>query len=260
VLIDSHCHWDAPEFLGKGSEGMLAAMQLGVQAFIIPAVERQNWATVQQLAHSVSHGFYTLGIHPCYVMQATLADIDHLRDEVEKALADPRFIGIGEIGLDYFLPQLDPATQWVFFTQQLRLARDFQLPVVVHVRRSQDKVLQGLRQFKVTQGIAHAFNGSNQQANRFVNQGLCLGFGGAMTFTRALQIRRLAQELDLSALVLETDAPDIAPEWIHPQRNDSSQLPRIAQVLAQLRSQPIETIAQVTSKNVLRQFPRLHLA
>jgi TatD DNase family protein len=260
MLIDSHCHWDAAEFAGQGSEGMRAAQRQGVGAFVLPGVEKSNWPTVTELAHSVSNGFYTLGIHPCYVMRADQEDLTLLRRAVELALADQRFIGVGEIGLDYFVSGLDVQRQWLFFTEQLRIARDFALPVVCHVRRSQDKVLQGLRQFSVKRGIAHAFNGSHQQAKRFVDQGLCLGFGGAMTFTRALQIRRLAADLPLSSLVLETDAPDISPEWIAHQTNDSSQLPRIAQVLAQLRSESVHTIASATTSNVLRQFERMKIA
>ncbi len=260
MLIDSHCHWDAPEFANLGTQGMIAAQQLGVQAFIIPAVEKANWAAVRNLAHSVLNGFYTLGIHPCFTTQAVPSDLADLRDAINAALPDPRFIGVGEIGLDYFVPGLDPQTQWRFFTEQLSIARDFDLPVVCHVRRSQDKVLQGLRQFKISSGIAHAFNGSNQQAVAFVKQGLCLGFGGAMTFTRALQIRRLAQQLELESIVLETDAPDIAPQWINRERNDSSQLPKIAQVLAELRQCSVEQIGQATSKNVLSQFKRMALS
>jgi TatD DNase family protein len=259
VLIDSHCHWDAPEFLGQGAIGMHAAAQLGVKAFLIPGVERFNWPVVQTLARSVSNAFYTLGIHPCYVMRAKLDDLTSLRVAIESALKDPRFVGIGEIGLDYFLPDLDPQIQWHFYVAQLKLARDFDLPVVLHVRRSQDMILKGLRQMNVRGGTAHAFNGSNQQADQFIAQGFCLGFGGAMTFTRALQIRRLAQRLPLEAVVLETDAPDIAPEWINHQRNDSSQLPAIAQVLAQLRATTDRQIAQATSANVLRQFSRMQL-
>jgi TatD DNase family protein len=238
---------------------MQAAQQVGVQAFIIPGVERRNWPVVKALAHAVSNGFYTLGIHPCYVMQAQANDLVLLRDAIEQALNDPRFVGVGEIGLDFFVPGLDPQIQWAFYSAQLKLARDFQLPVVLHIRRSQDKVLKGLRQMNIRSGIAHAFNGSHQQADYFVQQGLCLGFGGAMTFTRALQIRRLAQDLPLEAIALETDAPDIPPEWINHQRNDSSQLPGIARVLAQLRKVGEDQIAQVTSANVLRQFSRMKL-
>jgi TatD DNase family protein len=174
---------------------------------------------------------------------------------------DPRFVAIGEIGLDFFIPMLcEPAMrdkQEVFLREQLRIARDFGLPVLTHVRRSQDQVLKHVRQIRPPGGIAHAFNGSFQQAQNFIDLGFHLGFGGAMTFTRALQIRRLAAELPLDAIVLETDAPDIAPAWIHPGRNSPEQLPAIGRLLAELRGVPEEEVRAATENSALAAIPRL---
>jgi TatD DNase family protein len=176
-------------------------------------------------------------------------------------MADERFVGIGEIGLDFFVPELITDVmrekQTHFYVEQLKIAREFDLPVILHVRRSQDMLLKHLRRISVVGGIAHAFNGSEQQAQAFISLGFALGFGGAMTFTRALQIRRLATQLPLSAVVLETDAPDISPAWLHPGVNTPAQLPRIAAVLAELRGQPLAEIAAQTSNNVARVLPRL---
>jgi TatD DNase family protein len=144
-----------------------------------------------------------------------------------------------------------------FYNEQLRIARDYNLPVLLHVRRSQDIILKYLRRISVPGGIAHAFNGSFQQAEEFIRHGFKLGFGGAMTFTRALQIRRLAADLPQQALVLETDAPDIAPAWLHPQRNSPEELPRIGRVLAELRGMPVDVLAQITSENARSMLPRL---
>jgi TatD DNase family protein len=180
---------------------------------------------------------------------------------VERAIVDERFVGIGEIGLDFFVPELTTETmrekQTYFYVEQLKIAREFALPVILHVRRSQDLLLKHLRRIAVVGGIAHAFNGSEQQAQAFISLGFVLGFGGAMTFTRALQIRRLASQLPLEAVVLETDAPDISPAWLHPGMNTPAQLPKIAAVLAKLRGQPLEQIAAQTSQNVARVLPRL---
>ena len=129
--------------------------------------------------------------------------------------------------------------------------------MLLHVRRSQDSILKYLRRIKPPGGIAHAFNGSMQQAQAFIGLGFKLGFGGAMTFTRALQIRRLAAELEQDAIVLETDAPDISPAWLHPQRNRPEEIPRIGEVLAQLRSVSHDAIAQMTSANAGAVLPRL---
>ena len=177
--------------------------------------------------------------------------------EIEASLDDPRFVAIGEIGLDYFVEGLDNPRQEHFYYEQLKLAREFELPVLCHVRKSQDRVLAGLRRFGVRRGIAHAFNGSFQQAGAFIAQGLHLGFGGNVTFERARQIRRLAEQLPIEALVVETDAPDIAPEWIYKQRNTPDQVPRIGEAIAALRGSEPEAIARATTANAHAAMPRL---
>jgi TatD DNase family protein len=196
-----------------------------------------------------------------YTPQALESDLHLLSDALQQHQADPRLVAVGEIGLDGFVPGLDMARQQYFYKAQLKLARQFDLPVILHVRRSADVLLQGLRQTPVKGGIAHAFNGSLQQAQQFIAMGFKLGFGGALTFERALQLRLLATQLPLDALVLETDAPDIPPHWLYvtaedrakglPQgRNTPSQIPRIAQVLADLRGISLEEVQQATSANV----------
>ncbi|MES2150527.1 MAG: TatD family hydrolase [Pseudomonadota bacterium] len=261
MWIDTHCHLDAHEF---GAEALAVAqrsLEGGVSAIVIPAIGRANFATVAQLAATAPNASYALGIHPVCVPQASEDDLLALRAAVEAALGDPRFVAVGEIGLDFFIPMLaEPAMrakQEHFLREQLRIARDFELPVLTHVRRSQDQVLKHVRQLRPAGGIAHAFNGSFQQAQAFIELGFRLGFGGAMTFTRALQIRRLAATLPLSAIVLETDAPDIAPAWVHPGRNSPEQLPAIGAVLAELRGASLAEIAAATSANARAVLPRL---
>jgi TatD DNase family protein len=263
MWIDTHCHLDAHEFGGTGGSLEIAARagRAGVSNIVIPAVARANFDVVRELAHAAPNASYALGIHPIYVPQASEDDLAHLRQQVEAAMIDPRFVAIGEIGLDFFIPMLcEPAMrdkQERFFREQLRIARDFGLPVLTHVRRSQDQVLKHLRQIGPKGGIAHAFNGSFQQADTFMKLGFQLGFGGAMTFTRALQIRRLAAELPLSSIVLETDAPDIAPSWIHPGRNSPEQLPAIGRMLAELRGMPEDEVRSATADSALAAIPRL---
>ncbi|MDP3841174.1 MAG: TatD family hydrolase [Oxalobacteraceae bacterium] len=265
MWIDSHCHLDACEF---GADGGLAAeqvaqraAQLGVDWIVIPAVAPANFATVVALAHRQINCAYALGIHPIFVPQAQQADLDALRRSVAAAMDDPRFVAIGEIGLDFFVPELKTAAmtekQTYFYREQLKIARDFGLPVLLHVRRAQDLILKQLRAIVVPGGIAHAFNGSLQQAQAFIALGFKLGFGGAMTFPRALQIRRLAAALPLDAIVLETDAPDISPVWLHPARNSPEQLPRIGLHLADLRAQAAGDVARITCANVKAVLPRL---
>lgn len=261
MWIDTHCHLDASEFAGEAGEIASRAAQQGVSCIVIPAVERANFDSVRALAHQQENCVYALGIHPMYVPQAADDDLSALRVAVEAAMSDKCFIAIGEIGLDFFVHGLSDAPlrekQEFFYSEQLKIARDFGLPVLLHVRRSQDTILKYLRRIAVPAGIAHAFNGSFQQAQEFIHLGFKLGFGGAMTFSRAQQIRRLATELPEDALVLETDAPDIPPAWINHCRNSPVQLPRIGQELAALRGMPPERIARLTSDNARAVLPRL---
>ena len=266
MWIDTHCHLDAAEFDADRNAVVARAVAAGVTRIVLPAVEVANFDEVRELAHA--HGFvYALGIHPLAVDRATDGDLQHLRQALTKHRNDPRLVAVGEIGLDHFVPGLDRSRQENFYVQQLMLALEFGLPVVLHVRRSADTLLKHLRRWPVRGGIAHAFNGSAQQALAFVDLGFKLGFGGAMTFERALQIRRLAQTLPMEAIVLETDAPDIPPHWLYrtaPQRaagetsrNEPAELPRIAATLAALRGMSLQALALATSANARAVLPGL---
>jgi TatD DNase family protein len=261
MWIDTHCHLDAHEFGADSLAVAARSSQAGVSMIVIPAVERANFDAVARLAADAPNASYALGIHPICVPKATEADLLALRANVEAALLDPNFVAIGEIGLDFFIPMLcEPAMrekQDRFFREQLRIARDFGLPVLMHVRRSQDQVLKHVRQIRPAGGIAHAFNGSFQQAQAYIDLGFKLGFGGAMTFTRALQIRRLAASLPMDAIVLETDAPDISPAWVHPERNSPEHLPAIGAALATMRAMTPQAAARATTQNALAALPRL---
>jgi TatD DNase family protein len=264
--IDTHCHLDAIEFEQDVDVVRSRAAANGVVHCILPAVEVANFAVVRDLAQR--HGdSYALGIHPLCTGRAELDDVDRLDQALAAARDDPRLVAVGEIGLDFFQPELDGARQDWFFSRQLAVAQRHGLPVILHVRRSADGLLKHLRRADV-RGIAHAFNGSLQQADEFVKLGFKLGFGGTVTYERALQIRRLATSLPLDALVLETDSPDIPPHWLYrtaeqrqqglPQgRNEPGELPAIANVLAELRHMPAEELAAVTRRNAIEALPKL---
>jgi len=233
---------------------------------VLPAVKAAHFERVRALAHACGCA-YALGIHPLCVDEAADDDIDRLRDALARHADDPRLVAVGEIGLDWFVPGLDRARQQRFYLAQLKLARDAALPAVLHVRRSADGLLAGLRRIEVAGGIAHAFNGSVQQARSFADRGWRLGFGGAMTFERARQIRQLAASLPETTPVLETDAPDIPPVWLYRNaearargevaRNEPAELPRIAGTLAELRGWSLEETAARTAANACAALPRL---
>lgn len=299
MLIDSHCHLDAAEFDLDRLQVWAQAQSLGVSKVVIPAVHPDNFTIVAELAQQVTGGYYALGIHPMYVRYCVQAEssrdaiykkstsvdnnyqqllqnknnswnqesaLSALEAAIVKALDDPLFVGIGEIGLDFFVPEISEGAererQEFFYQEQLKMAQRYQLPVILHVRRSQDTLLKYLRRIKVAGGIAHAFNGSMQQAQAFIDLGFCLGFGGTLTYPRSLQIRRLATELDLAHIVLETDAPDIPPAFLtvdsqgH-RRNSPEYLPRIARELADLRGVSYQEIVSATGANVQRVLARM---
>lgn len=259
MLVDTHCHLDAAEFAGDTPPLREAAQAQGVGLIVVPAVAVEHFPAVQALAleRIGARCVYALGIHPLFVDHAQDTDLQRLRDALRANIDDPDLVAVGEIGLDFFVPGLDLERQARFFVAQLEMAREFDLPVILHVRRAQDIVLKHLRRVRPKGGIAHAFNGSHQQAGTFVDLGFALGFGGAMTFTRALQIRRLVHDLGALAHVLETDAPDIAPSWLHPGRNEPAQLARIAEIFAELRGASVAECAVQTTTNACRVLPRL---
>jgi len=254
MLIDTHCHLDAAEFDVDRDNVALLALQQGVSGIVIPSVARNNFDSVIALCNSHKHCAYALGIHPMYVDDAQLVDINTLKYTIEKN--NP--VAIGEIGLDYFVTKDNIERQTYFFTEQLKLAKQYDLPVILHVRSAIDDVLKYLRRFEIQGGIAHAFNGSFQQAEQFIALGFKLGFGGAMTYGRALKIRELATKLPLESIVLETDSPDIPPEWVGAKgRNTPLELSKIAQVLADLRQVNVAQVLDITSTNALNVLPKL---
>jgi TatD DNase family protein len=277
--IDTHCHLDAQEFLPLEQAERAPAAIKSVVKCVIPAVQVDHFDAVRELAHAGDHA-YALGIHPLYVKQAHDDDLNRLDTALQQYQADPRLVAVGEIGLDFFVSELC-ASPWRerqqhFYLAQLKLARKYDLPVILHTRHSVDQVLKGLRDVgqcasarsPLWQGIAHAFNGSAQQAQQVIELGLKLGFGGALTYARALQLRRLATSLPLQSLVLETDAPDMPPRWLYKtlaQRaagesqgiNSPAELPRIGAELAGLRGIGIEELAHATTHNALAGLPKL---
>jgi TatD DNase family protein len=259
MLVDTHCHLDAAEFDGDRTAVADSALRVGVGLIVVPSVGRANFGAVASVCRDHSCCVAAYGIHPMYLEQAREADLDVLRETVLRE----RPLAVGEIGLDRFVQPRDEVRQEVYFSAQLKIARETELPVLLHARRAIDPVLKQLRLYPVPGGIAHAFNGSRQQADEFIRLGFKLGFGGTMTFTRARRIRELAATLPLDAIVLETDAPDIPPEWMvshQPERrarNTPDQLPRIAHVLAGLRGIAVQEVAEATTANALAVLPGL---
>ncbi len=252
MLIDTHCHLDAAEYDADRDAVAARAQDAGVGRIVVPSVAAFNFQSTLDCRRFAGVAI-ALGMHPMYV---------HVHREEHLALLDEAIrrekpVAVGEIGLDRFQSRIDrPGVheedlerQEFFFAEQLKLASRHELPVLLHIRRANDQILKHLRRIRVPGGIAHAFNGSMQQAQEYLKLGFKLGFGGAMTYARATRLRRLAAELPLSAIVLETDGPDLPPEWIARQRNEPAELPRIAQVLAEMRGVSVDEIHEITTQN-----------
>lgn len=245
MLIDTHCHFDAAEFDRDRDAEYARALDGGVSTIIIPAIARDNFAVVESTCERYAGCLPAWGLHPLLIAQHRPEHLAALRAQIEQQ----RPVAIGEIGLDLFVRDLDFVTQDYFYVEQLKIARDYDLPVLLHCRKSYDQLLKHLRRIPVRGGIAHAFNGSPQQADEFIKLGFKLGFGGAFTWPRANNLRRLTVNLPLDVIVLETDSPDIPPIWIGRGRNSPGELPQIANTLAELRGISIETVCEVTTNN-----------
>ena len=250
MLIDTHCHLDAPEFASDRDAVVIAARDAGVSTIVVPAVEPCNFTAVRDCCTHHPECFPAYGIHPLYVSSVS-DDVFPFLSKWLTSESDGQFppVAIGEIGLDFFIPDFDAARQEFFLLEQLKIARNLDLPVLLHARRSVDHVLKCLRRSGVRRGIVHAFNGSFQQADEFIRLGFKLGFGGAMTYDGSTRIRKLAATLPGESIVLETDAPDIPPSWLNGRRNTPSELPRIVQELSKLRETDIQEVMRSTSNN-----------
>lgn len=249
-LFDTHCHIDVEEFATDREQVIADARASGVCNMLVPAVDRSHWPGLLALCKREPGLHPALGLHPVYLQTHGPDDVEALASQVGQTPP----VAIGEIGLDYFVDELDRQKQQILFEAQLCIARDAGLPVVLHVRKAHDAVLSTLRRIRVKGGTAHAFNGSLQQAQQYIDMGFKLGFGGTLTYTRAQKIRQLASQLPLEAIVLETDAPDIPVASHRGERNSPAYLPECLAALADVRDEDPARLAEQTTRNAREVF------
>ena len=245
-LIDSHCHIDVAEFDDDRAAVLQRCRQACVAELVVPGVDRERWPGLIALCRAEVGLHPALGLHPIYIEQHGTGAVTWLEQQLATT---PEVIAIGEIGLDFFMTELDRSRQQSLFEAQLTIARDANLPVILHIRKAHDQVLSTLRRIPVKGGIAHAFNGSIEQARRFIELDFKLGFGGTMTYDGANKIHRLARELPLAAIVLESDAPDMVGAAHRGQRNSPEYLSEYLAALAALRDETITDVARETTHN-----------
>lgn len=249
-LFDTHCHLDVEAFDPDRAQVLARCREAGVRRLLLPGVMAPGWDGLLRLCRENPGLYPALGLHPLYLERHREGDIARL----ERALAEQCVLAVGEIGLDFYHKEADREAQRRLFEAQLAIARDAGLPVVLHVRKAHEQVLASLGRIGVRGGTAHAFNGSLEQARRYIELGFKLGFGGMLTYERSRKLRALAASLPLEALVLETDAPDMSPAAHHGERNSPHYLPEVLAALAGVRDESPEAIAQQTTHNALQVF------
>ncbi|OUR73665.1 DNAase [Methylophaga sp. 41_12_T18] len=245
-LIDSHCHIDFPIFDQDRQAILHRCQQLTIDTLFVPGVTAATWDRLLTVCQQSPQLHPALGMHPMFMAEHHEQHIPLLREYV----AQHSPIAIGEIGLDFYIPNHDKQSQSQLFAQQLAIAKEFELPVLLHVRKAHDQTLALLKKYSIKSGIVHAFSGSEQQAQAYIKQGLLLGFGGAITHNRATRLQGLVAKLPLTAIALETDAPDMPLAEQAEQRNSPENVALIAKKVAELRQKTIEIITKVTTNNV----------
>jgi TatD DNase family protein len=249
-LVDSHCHLDAAEFDADRAEVIARAQSTGVVAQVVPAVTAAGWPKLREVCAATDGLFPAYGLHPLFLDQHRPAHLPLLGDWI----ARERPCAIGECGLDFFVEGLDEAEQQRYFLGQLQLAREFDLPVIVHARRAVDAVILAIRKVPRLRGVVHSFAGSAEQAQQLHKLDFLIGLGGPVTYHRAQRLRRLAAQLPLQQLLLETDAPDQPDACIRGQRNEPARLRSVLDTIAALRGQPATEIAEQTTRNARKLF------
>jgi TatD DNase family protein len=249
-LIDSHCHFDDASFDTDRPQALQRAHVAGVTEQVIPAVIAAWWPRIRQLCLTYPELHATYGLHPMYLADHQSAHLEQLREWVVREQP----VAVGECGLDFYIEDPQPTQQLFYFEGQLAIAREFDLPVIIHARRAVEEVINTLRRYPGVRGVLHSYSGSEQQAHRLIDLGFVMSFGGPVTYERAKKLRRLIQTLPLEAILLETDAPDQPDSQHRGERNEPAYLPIVLQTLAELRTEPLERIAAQTRENTRHLF------
>ena len=254
-LSDTHTHLDFPDFDADRTAVLASSRALGVRRMVLLGVYRDNWQRLWDLVQNDSELYAAFGLHPVYLDQHQPGDLTELGDWLTRLAGHRQVCAVGEIGLDYFLETLDRPRQQQLFEAQLQLAADFELPALLHVRRSHAAVIATLKRFKLRRaGIIHAFAGSREEAREYIKLGFKLGLGGAATWPQALRMHKVLADLPLEAVVLETDSPDMAPAMYPGQRNSPQHLPAICNALAPIMNLAPEQLAAASTANACALF------
>ncbi|MCQ3034290.1 TatD family hydrolase [Pseudomonas syringae] len=255
TLIDTHTHLDFDDFDADRAAVLDRCRLLGVERMVVLGVYERNWQRIWDLTLENPSLYAAFGLHPVYIDEHQPEHLDQLADWLTRLQVHPQLCAVGEMGLDYYVESLDRQRQQQVFEDQLQLAADFNLPALLHVRRSHADVIATLKRFKLKRsGIIHAFAGSREEAREYIKLGFKLGLGGAATWPQALRMHRVIADLPLDCIVLETDSPDMAPAMFPGQRNSPEHLPDICAALAGLMGIAPEQLAKASTRNAKELF------
>lgn len=253
-LIDSHVHLDHPAFDADRPAVLESAAHAGIAGMIVPAVDAASWPRIKALCESRPELFPAFGLHPMYLLQHEPRDVEVLSSWLD----DESTVAVGELGLDFHVPNLDHALQRDYFVRQLQLARERDLPVIVHARRALEEVILTLRRAGPLRGVVHSFSGSLQQAQQLWTIGFHLGIGGPVTYERARRLRHIVAKMPIEFLLLESDAPDQPNAGHRGQRNEPARVSEVLRCIAALRHQAEDDVAAATTANAGRLFDLDH--
>ncbi len=248
-IIDTHCHLDTEPFEKNFRRLIQRAHGVGITTMVMPGITESGWSRLLQLSKTHTGLFAAPGLHPLFLRTHTPSHLEKLAAITKQE----SLVAIGEIGLDYFVKDMDQNAQQILFEQQLSIADGAKLPVILHVRKAHDQVLATLRKKQfVHGGVVHAFTGSHQQALQYGKLGFMIGFGGPLTYTRARRLRDMATKLPQETIVLESDAPYLSPNRYKGKQNLPEYLLETIKTLAALRQEPLTLTALYTSENARR--------
>lgn len=250
MLIDTHSHFDVDSFDADRAQVLARAQAAGVMQQVVPAIDAAGWPRVRDACASHPGLFAAYGLHPIYLDAHRPQHLDLLRAWLE---SEP-CVAVGECGLDFYVEGLDADAQTFYFDAQLKLAREFELPVIVHARRAVDAVIAAIRRIGGLTGVVHSFPGSREQAEQLYKLGFMLGIGGPVTYERANRLRALVATMPIEYLLLETDAPDQPDSAWRGQRNEPARMTVVRDTVAELRGVDAEVIDVATTANAQRLF------
>jgi TatD DNase family protein len=248
-FIDTHTHIYLPEFDDDRGSMMKRATEAGVKTTILPAIDSTTHAKMLAVETTFPDCYAMMGLHPCSVTQEFEKEIE----AVKQYFQERKFVALGEIGLDFYWDRTFTEQQYQAFRRQIEIALEYDVPIVIHSRSATDECIDVVKEYPGIRGVFHCFSGNEGQANEIIDLGFMLGIGGVVTFKNA-GLDKVIQKTGLAGVVLETDAPYLAPVPYRGKRNEPTYVPLVAGKLSAICNLPVERVAELTTENARKLF------